>query len=159
MAPNNHANNFVGVATAACNKKSYPADTAAWALYLHDGDLHSGVASGHPSKPSRGQGFTRQDGSRGFLPGKSGTGEHSPLWPQRGERSIPRGTPVTTILDMEARTLAFAIGDGEPQLAFTKLPAEVCPYICSGDKEDRSLIVVCGAPSETSDSAGVAAGA
>ena len=45
----------------------------------------------------------------------------------------------------ESRGLSFAVGDAEPQLAYTNLPASVHPYLCSGDKEDNSLMVVCSA--------------
>jgi hypothetical protein len=56
----------------------------------------------------------------------------------------PFGTTVHVVLDMDARTLSFAIDDAEPRCAFTGLPASVRPYICSGDLGDNSLMVVNG---------------
>ncbi|EOD16125.1 hypothetical protein EMIHUDRAFT_352574 [Emiliania huxleyi CCMP1516] len=139
-APNWSPNNYVGVAADACDKRTYPSDTSAWALHLCDGTLCSGVAH----NVTRGMGYTRMDGSRGFLSTGSAAmaaarsnGAKNPLWD--GDR-VKRGTPVRVILDMEARTLSFAIGDAEPQLAYTDLPASVCPYVASGDIGERSLM-------------------
>ena len=33
---------------------------------------------------------------------------------------------------MDARTLSFARNDGELAVAYTDLPASVCPYLCAG---------------------------
>ena len=55
---------------------------------------------------------------------------------------FPRGTAVDVILDMQAHTLSFAIGDADPQLAYTDLPSVVYPYVCSGEVDDRSLMIV-----------------
>ena len=145
-APNNNANNFIGVATKDCDKLTYPAATSAWAMYLHDAELCSGVAI----KKVQGQGFTRLDGTRGTLDlsdpvASTGKGCKNPTWMKQVLKPIPRGTPVDVILDMDAHTLSFAVGDAEPQLAYTNLPASVHPYLCSGDKEDNSLMVVCSA--------------
>ena len=41
-----------------------------------------------------------------------------------------------------AATLSFAVGDEEPQLAYTKLPAKLHPYVCVGNKLESSLMVV-----------------
>ena len=125
-APNGNANNYCGVAVENCDKRIYPAGTSAWAMYLHDGDLCSGVAA----RPKKSLGFTRPDGTRGYMeaPGAStrGNGAKNPLWAKRVLQPIARGTPITVILDMEERTLSFAIGDEEPKLGFTNLPAGEC---------------------------------
>ena len=34
------------------------------------------------------------------------------------------------------------MGDEEPQLAYTKLPAKLHPYVCVGNKLESSLMVV-----------------
>ena len=147
-APNGNANNYCGVAVENCDKRIYPAGTSAWAMYLHDGDLCSGVAA----RPKKSLGFTRPDGTRGYMeaPGAStrGNGAKNPLWAKRVLQPIARGTPITVILDMEERTLSFAIGDEEPKLGFTNLPAMVHPYLCSGDAiSDGSVVEVGATPS------------
>ena len=111
-------------------------------MYLHDGELCSGIAARGKTQ----LGYTNADGSRGYMdePAKVGHGVKNPQWAKRVLTPMPTGTPVTVILDMEERTLSFAIGDAEPQLAYTNLPARVHPYLCSGDKEDNSVLVVCG---------------
>ena len=146
-APNGNVNNYAGVAAENCDKKIYPAGTSAWAMYLHDGELCSGVAA----KVKKSLGFTRSDGTRGFMdaPGmstKSSGGAKNPAWTNNVRvRPIARGTPITVILDMEERTLSFAIGDAEPQLGFSNLPAKVHPYVCSGDGvSDGSVVEVGG---------------
>ena len=144
-APNSNANNFVGVSTAACDKRIYPAGTAAWAMYLHDGELCSGTAA----KPTASLGYTRQDGTRGFLDDglmnmRAGNGARNPEWQKKALKPIPTNTPVVVILDMEERTLSFAIGSEAPKLAFSNLPAVVHPYVCSGDLEDRSAMEIYG---------------
>ena len=135
-APNGNANNFVGVATEACDKRTYPAATSAWAMYLHDGELCSGVASRPRATGNPLAGTARK--------GSSANGARNPDWVKRVLRPIPLGTPILVILDMEEHTLSFKIGDAETQLAFTNLPKSVHPYICSGDIEDRSLLEVSG---------------
>ena len=118
-APNSNANKYAGVAAAWCDTRTYPDATCAWAVYLHDGKLCSGAMAG--------------------------VVEQSAAWAQYAPvRPIPRGTPVHVILDMEQRTLSFAIGEGEPIVAYANLPLPVHPYICSGDVADRSLVVVSG---------------
>ena len=141
VSPNGNANNFVGVSSSACDKRIYPAATSAWAVYFHDAELCSGSAAKSSSR-----GYTRSDGSHGYMdpPARKGHGTRNPLWAKRALNPIPRCTPIQAILDMDQHTLAFAIGDAEPQLAFTNLPDSVHPYICSGDHEDRSLIEVYG---------------
>jgi hypothetical protein len=119
-APNWTANNFVGVALPSCDKRIYPAATSAWAIHLNSGDLCSGVAA---------KGLLNSRGRR--------IGAENPGWTKMPAKA---GSVVTVILDMEAHTLSFAIGEGEPQLAFTNLPPSVNPYICSGDGKDRSVI-------------------
>ena len=147
MAPNSNANNFVGVAAQDCDRSTYPAATNAWAMYLHDAELCSGVAT----NKAPGQGFTRLDGTRGTLDSltgaaaSTGKGCKNPEWRKQMLKPIPHGTPVDVILDMDARTLSFSVGDADSQLAYTNLPASVHPYLCSGDKEDNSLMVVCNA--------------
>eukprot|EP00966_Prymnesium_polylepis_P252820 5844096-Prymnesium_polylepis.1 len=129
------------------NNRIYPAATVAWAFHFQDGSLCSGAAT----KPPPGSGFTKADGTRGYMAAAEGlhaAGEGKavmePGWEDVPVR--PRGTPVRVILDMEARSLSFAIGGEPAQLAFTALPATVHPYFCSGDVEDNSLMVVSGAP-------------
>ena len=64
------------------------------------------------------------------------------------QKRIPCGTPVHVLLDMDAHTLSFAIDDGAPQLAYTNLPDSVRPYVCSGEKKDRSLLIASDAASK-----------
>ena len=68
----------------------------------------------------------------------------NPEWKKVAPNNIARGTPIRAILDMEARTLSFAIGDEEPKLAFTSLPASVRPYVCSGEMGEKSILIVSG---------------
>lgn len=142
-APHSNANNYVGVASEACDQRTYPAATSAWTMYMHDGALCSGSAA----SPSASLGFTRKDGTRGFLEmtGRKGSGARNPEWTgKRLLNPIPVNTPIHVILDMEERTLAFAVGDAEPQIAFTHLPASVHPYVASGEIGDRSRMEVSG---------------
>ena len=92
-------------------------------MYLHDGDLCSGVA--------------RKRGNRAAVALLRGVANQ--YWM---DMPVPCGTPVRVILNMDARTLSFAIGDQDPQLAYTNLPGSLHPYICSGEKQDRSLLIV-----------------
>ena len=127
-APYSNSNNFIGVSVAFCDERTYPANTSAWAMYLHDATLCSGSAS-------RAKKLRDRNGA------SKGNGLANPGWKSG---LVPRGTKVRVLLDMEARTLSFAIGDADPQLAFTELPASVHPYLCSGAKEDNSVMVVSG---------------
>lgn len=148
VAPNDGANNYCGVARASCDKRIYPTATSAWTMYLHDAEL----LSGEVTKANTGAGFTRLDGTRGLMSelvggarnqGNKGCQKH-PGWVKRVMKPIERGTPITCILDMDERTLAFAIGDAEPKLAYTDLPETVHPYVCSGNHEDRSALEIFG---------------
>ena len=145
-APNGTPNKFVGVATAACNKRTYPSATTAWAMHLYDGDLCSGAAASDSSL-----GYTRSDGARGYVAARSArkasNGQKNSQWQEwvleTACSPAARGTSVRVILDMDARTLSFAIGDAKPQTAYTNLPRSgVHPYVCSGDKEDNSLMLI-----------------
>ena len=148
-APNGNANNFVGVATEAVDKRTYPAATSAWAMYLHDGELCSGVASRPRSTGNPLLNTARR--------GPSANGARNPDWVKRVLRPIPLGTPIHIILDMEEHSLSFKIGDAETQLAYTNLPTAVHPYICSGDIEDRSLLEVSGGVNSVAPPASVPA--
>ena len=139
VCPNWTPNNFVGVADRACDDRKYPTATTAWAMHIHGGDLCSGAA-----RQMVGQGFTREDGTRGYLPAtgkgaKSAKVQKNAMWTNQ---RCGAGTPVRVILDMDERTLSFAIGDAMPRLAYTHLPDRVHPYICSGEKDDKSLVEV-----------------
>lgn len=130
-APNWHPNNYVGVASRYVDKRIYPAGSFAYAMYLHDGTLCSGAAS-HPAQGGQAFGVGSQ---------KAVKSKH---WPK--DLLISTGTPICVILDMDQRTLSFAIGDAQPQVAFTGLPAGMHPYVCSGEKAERSQLVVSGPP-------------
>jgi hypothetical protein len=149
--PNSNANTYVGVASARCEKRTYPAATQAWAMYLHDGDLCSAAAPA-VARPGASVGFTRLDGTRGYMDtgDSQGLGARNREWVKWALRPIPTGTPIQAILDMEQRTLSFAVGDAEPQVAYTNLPGVVHPYICCGDVGERSLLEVSGSGVHTS---------
>ena len=131
--PNTNANAFVGVAAADCDKFTYPAGTTAWTVCIHDGTLCSGVAQRDWNKaaPHSMYGLSA-----------AGKGSKSSAWLRHHRGPFPRGTAVDVILDMQAHTLSFAIGDADPQLAYTDLPSVVYPYVCSGEVDDRSLMIV-----------------
>lgn len=120
-APNWTPNQYIGVADGSCDVAIYPRATSAWTLYLHDGDLCSGVA--------------RFQGRRAKLATK---GVANQYWM---DMPCPINAPIRVVLNMDARTLSFAIGDEEPQLAYTNLPGNLHPYICSGEKQERSLLI------------------
>lgn len=134
MAANWTPNQYVGVASKYVDKRMYPAGTFAYAMYLHDGSLCSGAATV----------------SRGFLGIEKemaqGKALKSSQWAKQTAVVSP-GTAVHVILDMDHRTLAFAIGDAEPCIAYTGLPdTGVHPYLCSGDIGDRSILVTVSGP-------------
>jgi hypothetical protein len=139
-APNNSANIFAGVAAAKCNTRIYPAATTAWAFHFQDGKLSSGACVKGPPLASKG----KSQGTEGLHAAAEGKSVMDSGWIDAPVR--PRGTPVRIILDMEERSLSIAIGDAEPQLAFTSLPRALHPYICSGDNADNSVVVVHSAP-------------
>ena len=152
MTPSWSPNSYVGVATAASDTRIYPAGTSAWAMHLHSGNLCSGAADILSARRT----FVRDDNSNGYY-ARDGTAHHlspisfpgggakSPMW---NKSPVPRGTPVCVVLDMDAHTLSFAVGDGECILAYTGLPGNVHPYICSGDTGERSLLVVAHEPDD-----------
>ena len=113
----------------------YPAGTYAYAMYLHDGTLCSGAAVSP-------QGFLGK-AIGAVLPDKT---FKSSQW-LKSKAGVPRGTPVHVILNMDERTLSFAIGDSEPCVAYKGLPASgVHPYLCSGDIGERSILVAVSGP-------------
>lgn len=56
---------------------------------------------------------------------------------------VSNGEPVHVHLDMDNRTLSFAIGDGAFRTAFSELPAEgVYPLVASGEGGDESIFCI-----------------
>lgn len=136
--PNSNANMYVGVCVVDVDKRMYPAGTSAWAMYMHDGTLCSGLRY---TQANEGHLASLRD-RRQARPVPWAAKRH-PQWPKRAT-AIPHNTQIHVHVDMDAGILAFAIGDGQPQIAYTDLPKEVHPYICLGEKLDNSLMIVTG---------------
>ena len=138
QSPNWTPNQYVGVSSKYVDKRTYPAGTYAYSMYMLNGSLCSGGASDDKSSKH----MLKPPGLMKDRPIRN------PQWvPER----VPADTPVHVMLDMDERNLYLAIGDAEPQLAYSNLPASVHPYICSGEPLERSVMVVSSNAAKSAD--------